>query len=799
MEFDFDWPLPPHFELVPKPGAPRANAGKSLIVMGDGRRESGFLQKLDPELMQLVFRSDRAETPAIIPFSRFKSLRLLEPIGLRRLAVAGRPADAVPSKMSSKQKCVVQFKDGDSLISETVGFVQQKCGLFLFLVSDNTAVAMRWFIPADTIKSFQIGSQLGEMLVEEKLATQDSVDQGLKAQEGLRTKKLGDYLQKQQIVTQAQIETALQNQKEMPHIRLGEALRQENLITEKQLNDALELQSRDRKMHLGEILVTMDVIKRETIRRVLAQKLGIPLVALRKFEFDPNLVKTMPADLVRQYNVMPLYRTESRLVVAMENPLDFEPLQALAFFTKLKIDPVMASVEDIAMAIKRNYGGGGTGRSESMESLMDELGAGHEAPTLAGNPANEDITESDNTLVRLVNKIILDAFEEGASDIHIECMKGKAPTRVRFRRDGVMQHYSDIPANFRTALVSRLKIMSRLDISERRRAQDGKMDFAQFGPAKIELRVLTMPTTDGLEDVVMRILAAPKAISIDSLGLSTYALEGIKKIAESPHGLMFVCGPTGSGKTTTLHSVLNFINTPDRKIWTVEDPIEITQDGLRQVQTQSKIDWTFAAVLRSFLRADPDVIMVGETRDPETARTVIEASLTGHLVFSTMHTNSAAESVVRLLDLGLDPFNFADALRGVCGQRLARRLCSACKEAYTPDEEEIKKLSYEYCHDTDLQAGAVEATWKRTHGNQDGQYTLFRTKGCEECNGGYKGRVGIHELLMNSPAVKKIIHSHGTVHDIVRVAVSEGMQTLRQDGINKIFQGLTDWEQIRTI
>ncbi|MDB5841951.1 MAG: type secretion system protein [Herminiimonas sp.] len=798
MRFDFEWPLPPHFELIPKSGLSRMT-GQSLIVMNDGRREPGTLQRLDPETSLAEFTPDKASTNLSIGFSKFKSIRLLDPIGLSRvkLTTGAEGADSGLGKTPLKQKCVVYFKDGDSLISETIGFVQQKCGLFLFLVSDGSTV-LRWFIPSDAIKSFQIGTQLGEILVDENLVSQDSVDEGLKQQEALRTKKLGDYLQHQQIVTQAQIEQALQNQKEMPHIRLGEALLQEKLITEDQLNEALELQSRDRKMHLGEILVTMEVVKRETIRRVLAQKLGIPLVSLRKFEFDPNLIKTVPAELVRKHNVMPLYRTDARLVVAMENPLEFEALQALAFFTKLKIDPVMSSADDIGTAIKRFYGS--QSARESMEDLVGELGSGYDALPNVGGPVLEDVSESDNTLVRLVNKIILDAFEDGASDIHIETMKGNKPTRVRFRKDGVMTHYSEIPANFRNALVSRLKIMSRLDISEKRRSQDGKLDFQQFGPAKIELRVLTMPTTEGLEDVVMRILAAPKAISIENLGLSSYALEGVKKIAGSPHGLLFVCGPTGSGKTTTLHSMLNYINTPQRKIWTVEDPIEITQEGLRQVQVQTKIDWTFAAVLRSFLRADPDVIMVGETRDPETAKTVIEASLTGHLVFSTMHTNSAAESVVRLLDLGLDPFNFADALKGVVGQRLARRLCTTCCQSYQPDNEELNMLAHEYCFETELEPSDVIAQWKKAHGNGDGKLTLQRANGCDECNGsGYKGRVGVHELLINSAAVKRKIHAKATVQEIVKVAVSEGMQTLRQDGINKIFQGYTDWEQIRTL
>jgi type II secretory ATPase GspE/PulE/Tfp pilus assembly ATPase PilB-like protein len=363
-----------------------------------------------------------------------------------------------------------------------------------------------------------------------------------------------------------------------------------------------------------------------------------------------------------------------------------------------------------------------------------------------------------------------------------------------------MSHYSDVPANFRNALVSRLKIMSRLDISEKRRSQDGKIDFSQFGPARIELRVLTMPTTEGLEDVVLRILSTPKVVSLDSLGLSLHALAGIRKIAARPHGLLFVCGPTGSGKTTTLHSILAHINTPERKIWTVEDPVEITQEGLRQVQVQPRIDWTFAAVLRSFLRADPDVIMVGETRDAETARTVIEASLTGHLVLSTMHTNSAAESVIRLLDLGLDPFNFGDALLGVVGQRLTRRLCASCRIAYAASDDELAMLAYEYGLDTKLAADRVLADWHASHAGPDGKITLYRAHGCEECNGsGYKGRLGIHELLVNSGTIKRMILNRASVADLTAQAMEEGMTTLRQDGIAKVLQGYTDWEQVRAL
>ncbi|HEX8884969.1 MAG TPA: ATPase, T2SS/T4P/T4SS family [Noviherbaspirillum sp.] len=792
MMTDFDWPIPPHFQLATDAIGPEP----AMLAMHDGQRAAGTLVRLDPEHGLIEFLMQKSLLASQIGFREFKSLRLTRPIALKPLPLdQGDQFD--PASISLRKRCIVNFKDGDSLISETIGYVEHPFGLFLFLCSYGDDV-LRWFIPAGAIASYQIGEQLGQLLVEGKLVSQDAVDRGLQKQEALRSQKLGDYLQKQHIVSQEQVEKALQQQKEMPHIRLGEALLQEGLISIAQLEEALSLQTRDRKTHLGEILVEMDVVKRDTLRRVLAQKLGIPLVSLRKFDFDLNLIKSVPADLVRKHQIMPLYRTETRMVVALENPLAIEGLQALGFYTKLKIDPVMASADDLSGAIRKFYGSQGS--RESMEDLVFELGGTDLVTPASVISVMDDVSESDNTLVRLVNKIIMDAYEDGASDIHIETMKGNRPTRVRFRKEGVMSHYSDIPANFRNALVSRLKIMSRLDISEKRRSQDGKIDFSQFGPARIELRVLTMPTTEGLEDVVMRILSAPKVVSLDGLGLSPHALERIRKIAARPHGLLFVCGPTGSGKTTTLHSILAHINTPERKIWTVEDPVEITQEGLRQVQVQPRIDWTFAAVLRSFLRADPDVIMVGETRDVETARTVIEASLTGHLVFSTMHTNSAAESVVRLLDLGLDPFNFGDALLGIVGQRLTRRLCTACRIAYTASDDELAMLAYEYCLDTRLAPDKVLAGWHAGHAGKDGKLTLYRAHGCEECSGsGYKGRLGIHELLINSVTIKRMILNRASVAELTAQAMEEGMTTLRQDGIAKILQGYTDWEQVRAL
>ena len=367
---------------------------------------------------------------------------------------------------------------------------------------------------------------------------------------------------------------------------------------------------------------------------------------------------------------------------------------------------------------------------------------------------------SDNELVKLVNKIIIDAYQQGASDIHIEPYPGKAKTEVRFRHDGALMPYIEVPASYRSALAARIKIMCDLDISERRKPQDGKIKFKKFGPLDIELRVATIPTAGGVEDIVMRILAGGEPIPLDKLALRRATSRGCKAAIEKPYGLFFVCGPTGSGKTTTLHSVLGYLNTPDTKIWTAEDPVEITQKGLRQVQVNRKAGLDFATVMKAFLRADPDIIMVGEMRDKETVSIGIEASLTGHLVFATLHTNSAPESIVRLLDMGMDPFNFADALLGILAQRLAKRLCK-CKESYNPAQDEIKRLLEEYCQELlntseckkDAKPGSSACT--RTSSRPSGTTrarspSTARPAATRAATRGYKGRLGLHELLVGT-------------------------------------------------
>ena len=450
------------------------------------------------------------------------------------------------------------------------------------------------------------------------------------------------------------------------------------------------------------------------------------------------------------------------------------------------------------------YGAGAEGGS--IDQLLADMDGG---PIDDGS--NDDSLESaaaDNELVKFVNKVIIDAYNQKVSDIHIEPMPGKLKTGIRFRIDGTLMPYIEVPAHFRQAMVTRLKIMCDLDISERRKPQDGKIKFKKYGPLDIELRVATIPSTGGVEDVVMRILAAGEPIPLDKLGLTPHNKDRVIRTVEKPYGLFYVCGPTGSGKTTTLHSILKHLNTPDTKIWTAEDPVEITQKGLRQVQINKKAGIDFALIMRAFLRADPDIIMVGESRDKETVSMGVEASLTGHLVFSTLHTNSAPESITRLLDMGMDPFNFADALLGILAQRLAKKLCD-CKESYVPDAEELRLFAAEYAEelrhsaawklDYDGETQKLIDSWRKVYG-QDGQLKFFRHVGCDKCNKtGYKGRIGLHELLIADDDIKKLIQERARVAEIFAAAVEGGMRTLKMDGMEKIMMGLTDIKMVRSV
>ncbi|HZX28680.1 MAG TPA: ATPase, T2SS/T4P/T4SS family [Telluria sp.] len=561
--------------------------------------------------------------------------------------------------------------------------------------------------------------------------------------------------------------------------------------------------------------------KEQDIEDVLVNEFQVPLpaigAALSKFfgvAYEPfKLDRVKPADLLK--NLKAQYIDESRWMPLEEGPnglvvmaIDPERINSSKIvsqiFPKSKVQFRVTTNTEFRQTFEQFFGATDGG---SVGELLSGMDTGEDDED---GDAGENVSEAvENELVKLVNKVITDAYRQGVSDIHIEPLPGKGKTGIRFRKDGTLVPYIEIPGSYRSALIARIKIMCDLDISERRKPQDGKIKFKKFGPLDIELRVATIPSTGGVEDVVMRILAAGEPIPLDKLGVLPFNLERLKATVEKPYGLFFVCGPTGSGKTTTLHSVLNYLNTPETKIWTAEDPVEITQRGLRQVQVNRKAGLDFASVMRAFLRADPDIIMVGEMRDKETVSTGIEASLTGHLVFATLHTNSAPESIVRLLDMGMDPFNFADALLGILAQRLAKRLCSSCKQAYHPDEAEVKSLLEEYClellntrafKENPEQAYAdVLAGLKKRYADSEGRFTLYRAVGCAECNKGYRGRTGLHELMIGTDPVKKLLTEHARVAQLLAAALEDGMLTLKMDGIEKVLLGITDIKQVRSV
>ncbi|MDP1651801.1 MAG: ATPase, T2SS/T4P/T4SS family [Rhodocyclaceae bacterium] len=576
--------------------------------------------------------------------------------------------------------------------------------------------------------------------------------------------------------------------------------------------DELELASksaRRKNIDVEEALITEFQVKVPVIGAALAKFFGVPYEPYKPDRIKPmDLMKNLRREYVEQTQWLPIDDGRDGIIIACLDPEQVKSSRVVNnIFARSKIVYRVTTVREFKQTVDQFYGGGFADDTDvgDMLSAMDD-GEGE------GDGSDEVSAAADNELVKLVNKIIIDAYQQGSSDIHIEPGMGKDRILVRFRRDGSLQRYIEIPYSFRNAIVARIKIMCDLDISEKRRPQDGKIKFKKYGPLDIELRVATLPTAGGIEDVVMRILSAGEPLPLDKLGLLPHNLERLQATVSKPYGIFFVCGPTGSGKTTTLHSVLKSLNKPETKIWTAEDPVEITQKGLRQVQINKKAGLDFAVIMRAFLRADPDIIMVGEMRDVETTRIGIEASLTGHLVFATLHTNSAPESVIRLLDMGMDPFNFADALLGILAQRLTKRLCQ-CKEAYTPSSEEMRHFVTEYCEEllyteTFKREGKtayenVYKDWAKRYANDKGLFTLYRAKlggDCDICGGtGYKGRVGLHELMVGNDAVKRLIQEHARVAQLLAQALEDGMRTLKQDGMEKVLQGITDMKQVRAV
>ncbi len=502
---------------------------------------------------------------------------------------------------------------------------------------------------------------------------------------------------------------------------------------------------------------------------------------------EPDLLRTLNVDYLRHSLWIPLSRRGSLVDILTTDPNDPDKSWDIRrAFPGSTIRYVVGLRRDIELFLTQAIG---HAKAPSIGSLLNELVQDIPVESTAESTGCE-IDENDSGIVRLTNYVIGEADRLGASDVHIEPYADRKDTAVRFRVDGTCFMYMKFPAMYRRGVVSRIKIMANLDIAERRKPQDGKIRFRLERNREIELRVATLPTAGGDEDVVLRLLTAKEPMPLETMEFSAATLHALRSLSEKPHGLILCVGPTGSGKTTTLHALLKHINTDERKVWTAEDPIEITQDGLRQVQVHQKIGLTFAAAMRAFLRADPDVIMIGEMRDRETADIAIEASLTGHLVLSTLHTNSAVETVVRLLDLGCDPFNFSDAMLGILAQRLCKKICQNCAESYHPGRSEYDELL----------RGYGSASWERLGVDYHDGWTLSRGRGCGACNKtGFKGRVPIHELLIASRVIKQLVQARARTGELLQKASEEGMTTLLQDGIRKVLRGLTTYSQVRAV
>jgi type IV pilus assembly protein PilB len=589
--------------------------------------------------------------------------------------------------------------------------------------------------------------------------------------------------------------------------RIGDLLLKEGLVTQDQLNKALSEQ-RHNGTRVGYNLVKLGFVKETDLTRMLARQHKMPAVDLTKFQVDPRIAKLIPAELALKHNVLPLKRDGRTLTVAMSDPATMSVLDDIKFITRLDIFPVIAGEFTLRNAIEKFYESG----EAQMQTLLSEI-PDDDIEVLESE--NENTADNGAALideapvVKLINAIMTDALKKGASDIHFECFEKEL--RVRYRIDGALQEIMKPPIKMRPALISRFKIMASLNIAERRVPQDGRIKL-KIGTKVIDFRVSTLPTLFG-EKVVLRILDKGNlSLDLGTFGIEPRAERELMEAISNPYGMVLVTGPTGSGKTTTLYSALSKINNIDVNIMTAEDPVEYNLFGINQVLVRTEIGMTFAAALKAFLRQDPNIIMLGEIRDLETGGIAIKAALTGHLVLSTLHTNSAPETVTRLMDMGIEPFNVASALNLILAQRLVRRVCSKCAEAYKMDKAEIagakvdggvtlRDLHFTDMALSDAKTRATEAAKpfmaEITLDTKMEDLPVFRGKGCEQCDGsGLKGRQGLYEVMNMTPGLRKLIMQSAGAAEIQKLAIEEGMLTLRMDGWLKVLKGICPLDQI---
>ena len=751
-----------------------------LVTVGllDGTTRVGRVARFaprDPDLIIEVGSGDARPTRVPLPAERVSFVAFQRPSlgGAKRL-----DRDRVVRK--------IHLPGGGSLLVEaSVGAFQQPLG-FYAVPHDPASPFDELFFYAHGVNRVEDPELLGSMLVADGVLAPGDLERGLLTLNARRSEPVGQILLEQESVDRGGLEDALAIQ-DRDSGKLGEILVQEGLSRPAEIEAALSEQQRRASTRLGDVLVEMKAVSEKELAVTLARKFSLPFVDLDERTINPLALQQVDPRIVARLNALPIDLDDHSLTVAISDPLATEATDQLRAVTRRQIREVVVARSQLKARLDQLLDEQVSKSLPGFDRILQQLGGEQKSleHTNAARPV--EVQENDSAVIKLANQIIMDAYAAGASDIHLEPNGRERGTTIRFRVDGDCIAYREIPAEYRRPLVARLKIMAKLDISERRKPQDGKIRLhAQH--KLIELRVATIPTVNDNEDVVLRVLAGSKPMPIERIGLSEHNLGALKRLIALPHGLILCVGPTGSGKTTTLHSILGALNTVDTKIWTVEDPVEITQPGLRQVQMNEKTGLTFAAALRSFLRADPDVIMVGEMRDEETARIAIEASLTGHMVFSTLHTNSAPETVNRLLDIGLEPFGFGDALLGVLAQRLVRGLCPSCRAPFEASRLDREALAG-YYGEAELAARVGQ-----------GPITLYRGAGCAACSGsGYKGRLALHELLVNDDATRALIQRRAPADQIRKSAAAAGMMTMVQDGVEKALAGTIDLRQVTSV
>jgi len=777
---------------------------RAAIEGWNGRVVRGQLVDFQPEGSTLRVLPDGQARALSLRFNQVKRLRLDPREAPPALGTASGYAD------DALHSFVVQLRDGSVYSGLCHDSRRTGYGLWLFPKATQEGDPERVFIPRSGITSYEVQHGDGGLMADSGFSASLLHDDADLSPEALKR------VEASMVENLEQLKAALDRQATLKPVPIGEALMGLGKITPDQLVKALDRQKANPKSPLGQTLVEMGLIQPADLQVALARKMGYPFVDVRQYPVDTAALRLVPMALASRLRVLPIALMGTSIVIAMPDPLQFKAIDELEFTTQRKVIPVVSAAADLQARIAEAYRAIGMADDRAVIAApapeaavgAPDIEAWQLAVELAGEVQPESaeeraIEQSDNTLVKLVNSMIIEAFHQRASDIHIEPYPGREKVVIRFRVDGELRPYLELPSNYRNALVARIKVMCNLDISERRKPQDGKIHFRRFGGLPIELRVATIPTANGLEDVVMRILNSTAPLPLSGLQLNSRNQAALEHILGRPYGLLLCVGPTGSGKTTTLHAALQRLNVPNRKIWTAEDPVEITQRGLRQIQVNPKIGWTFASALRSILRADPDVIMIGEIRDAETAEMAIEASLTGHFVMSTLHTNSAAETILRLSDLGVDPFSFADSLQGILAQRLVRRVCSACVQHEPLSADRLQELMSDYraqlpadhpLQDTDT----LEHEWRERF-TRDGALHTAHAPGCRECgNTGFRGRLALHELLLTSADMRHLVQSRARPSEIQAQAVREGMRTLRQDGIEKVLMGLTTLAEVRS-